>query len=174
MLDPLERVTEVGPFGQVTLQVAPKLSVTGGLRYDWVKFAVDDRLVTPSNPDDSGRRLMNALSGSLGAALTPSDAVTVYANVGTSFETPTTTELTNRPGSAGGFNPDLQPQKATTYEMGVRGDWRGRLNYALAFFQANVRDQLIPLPDTLQRVYYQNAVRSIHRRIELGVNVVVG
>ena len=173
-LDQLEHVTEVGPFVQSAVQVTPHVSVTGGLRYDWVNFQVDDRLVTPTNPDDSGRRLMSALSGSLGVAVTPSDAVTVYGNLGTSFETPTTTELTNRPGSAGGFNPSLQPQQATTYEMGVRGDWRGRLNYSLAVFQANVRDQLIPFPDTLQRVYYQNAGRSIHRGIELGANVAVG
>src|SRR6266581_4099003 len=173
-LDQLEHVTEVGPFAQATLQVTPQLSVTGGLRYDWVQFAVDDRLVTPSNPDDSGRRLMNALSGSLGAAVTPSDAVTVYGNVGTSFETPTTTELTNRPGSAGGFTPALQPQKATSLEVGVRGDWQGRLNYSLALFQATVRDQLIPFPDTLQRVYYQNAGRSIHRGVELGADLSLG
>ncbi|PYO83457.1 MAG: hypothetical protein DMD65_05855 [Gemmatimonadetes bacterium] len=173
-LDQLEHVTEVGPFVQSAVQVTPHVSVTGGLRYDWVNFQVDDRLGTTTNPDDSGNRLMRALSGSLGVAVTPSDAVTVYGNLGTSFETPTTTELTNRPGSAGGFNPSLQPQKATTYEMGVRGDWRGRLNYSLAVFQANVRDQLIPFPDTLQRVYYQNAGRSIHRGIELGANVAVG
>ena len=172
-LDQLEHVSEVGPFAQLTLQLTPRLSVTGGLRYDWVNFAVDDRLVTPSNPDDSGRRLMNALSGSLGAAVTPSDAVTVYANVGTSFETPTTTELTNRPGSAGGFNPDLQPQKATTYELGMRGEVTTRLEYSLALFRARVRDQLIPFPDTLQRVYYQNAGRSSHRGIELGADLAV-
>src|SRR5207253_3625098 len=107
----IEHVTEVGPFVQGALQLAPHVSVTGGVRYDWVDFAVNDRLITGSNPDDSGGRLMRALSGTVGAAVTPSDAVTVYGNVGTSFETPTTTELTNRPGSAGGFNPDLQPQK---------------------------------------------------------------
>src|SRR2546428_10241730 len=134
ILDQLEHVTEVGPFAQLTLQVAPQVSVTGGLRYDWVQFAVDDRLVTPSNPDDSGRRLMNALSGSLGAAVTPSDAVTVYGNVGTSFETPTTTELTNRPGSAGGFHPDPQPPKATTYQARVPGEVIQRLPYSPAPF----------------------------------------
>src|SRR3989454_10399933 len=104
---------------------------------------------------------MSALSGSLGVAVTPSDAVTVYGNLGTSFETPTTTELTNRPGSAGGFNPSLQPQKATTYEMGVRGDWRGRLNYSLAGFQTNRRDPLIPFPATLPRAYYPQSGRPI-------------
>src|SRR2546430_8566662 len=92
---------------------------------DWVNFRVNDRLVNDSNPDDSGGRLMRALSGSLGVAVTPSDGVTLYGNVGTSFETPTTTELTNRPRSAGGFNPALQPQKATSLEVGARGDGHG-------------------------------------------------
>src|SRR5881396_486431 len=147
-LDQLEHVTEVGPFVQTAVDVLPRVTVTGGLRYDWVTFAVDDRLITATNPDDSGRRLMSALSGSLGVSVAPTDAVTLYGNIGTSFETPTTTELTNRPGSAGGFNPSLEPQQATNYEVGVRGDWRGRLNYSVAAFEANVRDQLISFPDT--------------------------
>src|SRR5439155_1365103 len=70
-LDQLEHVTEVGPFVQSALQVTPHVSVTGGLRYDWVNFRADDRLVTASNPDDSGSRLMRALSGSVGVAVTP-------------------------------------------------------------------------------------------------------
>ena len=169
-LDQLEHVTEVGPFIQSALQLTPKVSVTGGIRYDWVNFQVNDRLVNDSNPDDSGGRLMRALSGSLGVAVTPSDAVTLYGNVGTSFETPTTTELTNRPDSAGGFNPGLQPQKATNYEIGLRGDVAGRLNYSVALYQADVRDELIgyQVPSSSGRVFFQNAGTSRHRGIELG------
>src|SRR5205823_952095 len=83
-LDQLEHVTEVGPFVQGAVQVAPHVSVTGGLRYDWVNFRVNDRLITGTNPNDSGGRLMRALSGTVGVAVTPSDALTVYGNVGTS------------------------------------------------------------------------------------------
>ena len=169
-LDQLEHVTEVGPFIQSALQLTPKVSVTGGIRYDWVNFQVNDRLVNDSNPDDSGGRLMRALSGSLGVAVTPSDGVTMYGNVGTSFETPTTTELTNRPDSAGGFNSGLQPQKATNYEIGLRGDVAGRLNYSVALYQADVRDELIgyQVPSSSGRVFFQNAGTSRHRGIEVG------
>ena len=174
-LDQLEHVTEVGPFVQSTLQLTRRISVTGGLRYDWVNFRVDDRLVTATNPDDSGSRPMSALSGSIGVTVTPSDAVNVYANVGTSFETPTTTELTNRPDTAGGFNPTLQPQKATNYEIGVRGNVVGRVNYSLALFDAEVRGELIgyQILASPGRVFFQNAGRSRHRGLELGVQLAV-
>jgi len=174
LLDQVEHVTEIGPFVQSALQLAQHVSVTAGLRYDWVNFQADDRLITGPNPDDSGRRLMNALSGTVGVAFTPSDALTLYSNVGTSFETPTTTELTNRPDSAGGFNPTLQPQQGTNYEVGVRGDVVGRLNYSVALFDAIVRDELISFPvpaDTTGRVYYQNAGRSRHRGVEVSADL---
>jgi iron complex outermembrane receptor protein len=167
-------VTEIGPFVQSALRVTPQVTVTGGLRYDWVKFQVHDRLITGPNPDDSGDRLMNALSGSLGLAVTPSTAFTAYANVGTSFETPTTTELTNRPDTAGGFNPTLQPRKATNYEVGVRGLAAGRLSYSVALFQADVRDELIAYQvPASSRTFFRNAGRSRHRGIELGSDLQV-
>src|SRR5712671_1370679 len=60
-LDQLEHVTEVGPFVQSALELTPRTTITGGLRYDWVKFSVQDHLIAPpSNPDDSGDRLMRA------------------------------------------------------------------------------------------------------------------
>src|ERR1041385_7230192 len=62
-LDQLEHVTELGPFVQSALQVTSHLSVTGGLRYDWVNFRADDRLLTAANPPAPGRRLTSAPSG---------------------------------------------------------------------------------------------------------------
>lgn len=169
-LDQLEHVTEIGPFVQNALELTAATTVTAGLRYDWVDFRVRDRLVDSTNPDDSGRRLMAALSGSVGVALNPSPAVTLYANVGSSFETPTTTELTNRPDTAGGFNPTLQPQKAWNYEVGARGAAGGRVTYSVALYQADVRGELIPYPDSLQRVFYRNAGSARHRGVELGLD----
>jgi iron complex outermembrane receptor protein len=173
-LDQLERVTEIGPFVQSALELSPSVTVTAGMRYDWVKFAVRDRLITASNPDDSGDRLMRALSGSLGIAVNPSPALTVYSNVGSSFETPTTTELANSPSGAGGFNTGLKPQQAWNYEIGARGAVAaGRLSYSMTVFQADVRDALIPYEIAAPRFYYRNAGRTRHRGVELGGSVSV-
>src|SRR5258706_8989091 len=160
-LDQLEQVTEVGPFVQSALELSPRTTITAGLRYDWVKFGVQDHLIfatpTDTNPDDSGARLMRALSGSFGVAVNPSSTVTVYANVGSSFETPTTTELANSPSGKGGFNTGLKPQQAWNYEIGTRGSAGGRVGDTVAGFQAGVRDALIPYEIAAPRFFYCTA-----------------
>jgi len=174
-LDQLEHVTEIGPFVQSALEVSARTTVTAGLRYDWVKFTVQDHLITttPPNPDDSGDRLMRALSGSLGVAVSASSKSTIYANVGSSFETPTTTELANSPSGSGGFNTGLKPQQAWNYEIGTRGSAGRRLGYTVAVFQADVRDALIPYEIAAPRFYYRNAGSTRHRGMELSADLAV-
>ncbi len=176
-LDQLEHVTEIGPFVQSALELSPRTTITTGLRYDWVKFGVQDHLIfatpTDTNPDDSGARLMRALSGSFGVAVNPSSTVTLYANVGSSFETPTTTELANSPSGEGGFNTGLKPQQAWSYEIGTRGSAGRRLAYTVAVFQADVRDALIPYEIAAPRFYYRNAGSTRHRGMELSADLAV-
>jgi len=176
-LDQLEHVTEIGPFVQSALELSPRTTITAGLRYDWVKFGVQDHLIfatpTDTNPDDSGARLMRALSGSFGVAVNPSSTVTVYANVGSSFETPTTTELANSPSGKGGFNTGLKPQQAWNYEIGTRGSAGRHVRYTVAVFQADVRDALIPYEIAAPRFYYRNAGSTRHRGMELSADLTV-
>ena len=174
-LDQLEHVTEIGPFVQSALALSAHSTLTAGLRYDWVKFAVQDRLITttPPNPDDSGDRLMRAFSGSLGLAVNPSRRATLYGNIGSSFETPTTTELANSATGAGGFNPDLKPQQAWNYEIGARASLSERVGFTLAVFQADVRDALVPYELAAPRFYYRNAGSTRHRGVELGADLTV-
>jgi iron complex outermembrane receptor protein len=171
----LEHVTEVGPFVQSTVQLTPAVAATGGLRYDRVAFRVADRLVSPGDPNDSGRRLMDAMSGSLGLTLAPAERVTLYANIGTSFETPTTTELANRPDTAGGFNADLAPQRARSMEVGMRGT-AGSVAWSVAAFRAEIRDLLtsFEVPSVPQRRFFRNAGRARHDGLEVGASATLG
>ena len=173
-LDQLEHVTSTGPYVQSAVKLNSRTTFTTGVRYDWMHFGVHDRLITPSNPDDSGNRLMHALSGTVGLTVSASDAATLYGNIGTSFETPTTTELVNRPDSAGGFNPSLDPQTATNYEVGIRGGMP-RVTYSVALFEAAVRGELISyeVPSSPGRSFYRNAGRSMHRGVEFGTHLAV-
>jgi iron complex outermembrane recepter protein len=170
-LDQLERVTSLATFAQGTATLARPLDLLAGVRYDRFRFGVTDRFITDTDPDDSGARVMHALSPSAGALLRVGGAVRVFANIATAFETPTTTELANRPDGAGGFNPELDPQRTTSYELGAKGRIAQGLLWEVTGYRAHVEDQLISfeVPDAPGRTFFRNAGASRHDGVELAL-----
>jgi iron complex outermembrane recepter protein len=173
-LDQLERVDNLGLFAQLAAHPASRLTVLGGLRYDWFEFKADDRFFGNGDPDDSGSRTLDAISPSVGLTFAVTDDAQLYGNVGKTFETPTTVELGNRADGAGGLNPNLEPQEATSYEIGGRTLLAQRLALQLAAYYADVTNSLIPfqVPDAPGRDYFQNAGSATHRGIEFGATAV--
>lgn len=172
-LDQFETVRAAGAFAQVAARLGGRLRLLGGLRLDAVDFEVEDRFIGDGDPDDSGSRRMHALSPSAGVLYEVADGASVYVNVATSFETPTTTELANRPTGEGGFNPELEPQRATSFEAGLTGRWGAGLRYQVAAYRARVEDALIPfeVPAAPGRLYYRNAGSAVHRGAEASVSI---
>ena len=152
-----ERVTGVGPYVREAVSLTENLEVSGGARYDNVHYAVD--VDVPPNSGESGSRTLDAWSPAGGVRYSPRQWLSLYGNVGTAFQTPTTTELANPNGA--GFNPDLTPQHATSYELGGRTEWE-RLRAGLAAFYLDVTDVLTPfeLPAQPGRTFFRNAGRS--------------
>jgi iron complex outermembrane receptor protein len=173
----VDGVSAVGPFVQATLQVLPRAELTGGLRYDAVVFRTDDHQL--ADGDNSGRRTLTALSPRLGATYALTRNAAAYANVGTSFQTPTTTELINAPPAAGepccrgGFNTDLDPQHATSYEIGLKGSVGSVVRYDVALYTADLTGELVQfrIPAVEDRDFFRNAGRSRHRGVEMAVDV---
>ncbi len=168
-LDQNEKVTSVGVFLQNELDLTPRTTLTVGARYDRIEFDVQDRFL--EDGDNSGNRDLNELSPMIGLLWRASDQIGVYANISTAFETPTTTEFAN-PSGGGGFNPDLDPQKATNYEIGLRGvasDIKAR--YQVALFHIEVDDEITPfeVPEFPGRTFFQNAGKSTRDGIEAAV-----
>ena len=145
--------------------------LTASARADAVRFRVEDRLISGTNPDDSGRRVLDAVSPMVGILARLSPSHSAYANVSSAFETPTATELGNRPTGTGGINRDLKPQRSTTYEVGVKGIGSTGLQYSAALFATGVHDELIPfdIPASGGRRYFRNAGRTSRRGVELGL-----
>jgi iron complex outermembrane receptor protein len=170
LLDQLETVTEIGPFLNMVWQPSRQFLLSSGVRYDRVSFKVDDRFLGDS-VDNGGTRVMSAWSGHVGISFTGLDALVPYVNLATSFETPTTTELVNQPGGTGGFNDQLDPQRATNYEVGVRGRSGPRVEYSAAFFRARIEDALIPFSEVGGRAFFTNAGRLHNDGIELGLRI---
>jgi iron complex outermembrane receptor protein len=175
-LDQRELVSSLGPFVRDELELSRRLRVMAGVRADYVKFSVTDHLVTATNPDDSGDRTLRAWSPMAGVVTRIGLLTSIYANVSSAFETPTATELGNRPDGVGGINRDLDPQYATTYETGLKGIALSRLQYDIAAFSTRVRDELVPyeVPGGAGRRYFRNAGKTQRRGLEVTAGTNLG
>ncbi|HYC22942.1 MAG TPA: TonB-dependent receptor, partial [Candidatus Bathyarchaeia archaeon] len=159
-----ERVTSAGPYLHDALSVRDDLELSFGLRYDTIHFATD--VEYPPDSGQSGSRTFDAWSPAGGIRFSPRPWISTYADIATAFETPTTTELANP--SGGGFNPDLQPQTATSYEIGARVE-QGRIRAEIAAFLIDVRNELVPfeLASQPERMFFRNAGHSRRYGLEL-------
>jgi len=172
-----ELVSSVGPFVRGELALAPSLLASAGVRADAVRFRVKDRLITATNPDDSGDRTLHAVSPAFGLVWRTTPLASLYGTVSSSFETPTTTELGNKPDGSAGINPDLKPQRALSVEVGAKGLLpSGGVRWEVAAFQTGARDELVPydIPGGAGRRYFRNAGRTTRRGAEAGAEADVG
>lgn len=170
-LDQQETVRGLGLFLQARLDLAPRIAASAGLRYDRFRFEAEDRYLVDQT-DDSGVRTLDQVSPSVGLVFEATPRVELFGSLSTSFETPTTTELANRPSGAGGLNPDLDATRGVTVEGGARGrlgaDWilEGTL------FRTALSDELVPfeVPTSPGRTFYRNAGESTHKGWEVSVD----
>ena len=169
-LNQREMVTELGPFAQVQWSPRGELLLSGGARYDWVRFSVADGYFGDGS-NDSGDRTMSSVSGNVGASWSFGDRFVPYVNVSTSFETPTTTELANQPDGSGGFNPDLGPQRAVNYEIGARGQPAPGVTYSVALFLGRIKDAIVQVGEIGGRAFFGNTGRTHNDGAEVGLSV---
>lgn len=173
-LDQRELVSSFGPYLRDEIEVG-RLRATAGIRDDEVRFQLKDSFLGDGR-DDSGVRTLHAVSPMLGLAARLTPLHSLYVNVGTAFETPTTTELGNQADGSAGLNRTLQPQFSTTYEAGAKGLALSRIQYDAALFDTEVRDELISfeVPGGNGRTYYRNAGRTRRQGAELELGTEVG
>jgi iron complex outermembrane recepter protein len=168
-VDQRERVRSAGVFLQGNLALPREANALAGLRFDRLDFRAWDNVQrAPTDLARTGERTMSQISPSLGVNVPVAGAVNVFANVGTVFETPSTTELGNRPDGEGGFNPDLQPQTGASAEIGVRGRMGQRVSYELTTYQTNLRNEIVryQVAAIPGRDFFRNAGRSRHNGVE--------
>jgi iron complex outermembrane receptor protein len=164
-------VRALAAFTHISFELFRVAQASAGVRYDRFHFEAEDRFVV-DDPDDSGDRTMDAVSPSVGLTVRPVPRLELFGNVSASFETPSTTELANRPDGAGGFNPELEPQRGATIEGGVRSQLPATTALELTAHHTSLRDELVPfeVPDVEGRTFFRNAGRSRHRGFEVALS----
>lgn len=163
LINQLETVDNAAAFGRVALPFG-RLELAAGLRYDWIQFEANDR-----TSDDDGKQTFNALSPSVGLFY-DFETTRLFVNLSTGLETPTTTELSNRPGNQGGFQ-DLNSENIFAVEGGVTGNWVSRrLSYDVAVFYQHIDDVLVPFELRSDGpTYYRNQGAARHLGIETSI-----
>lgn len=166
LVDQREEVVAIGPFVELAYAPSRRVRLTAGGRFDLYDFRATDRLL--DDGDDSGTRTFTHFSPMLGIDLAAAPSINLYANVATAFQTPTTSELSNRPTGEGGFNPLLGPETTLSFSIGAKGQIvRSRVTYDFAVYVADVDDAILPFQGPGEQVFFRNAGEVTRRGIEL-------
>ncbi|MDO9617149.1 MAG: TonB-dependent receptor [Pseudomonas sp.] len=163
-----ESALSQGLFIEDQIDLNEQWQATFGLRYDQVRLAVDDCYLV-DNRDDSGSRSLEDWNYSAGLSYRVTPQQSLYARLASSFETPTISELGNPQG--GGFNSALQPARAFSRELGIKGEWPA-LRYGLSLYRIELEDELVgfSLPTQPGRNFYRNAGQSRRDGLELSLD----
>lgn len=165
-LNQLEIVTNQALFATAKLELG-RWNILGGLRYDWLTFSVDS-----SAANQTPSRTFQSLSPSLGVTYRTATSKW-FANISTSFEAPTTTELVNSPEGGSGFNPELQPEQTLGVEIGTRGQIINNLiEYDMSIYRMWIDDILFPYQLAANGpTYYRNQGNTLHSGLESRIMV---
>lgn len=157
-----ESVRGLGVYVREAVFVTDQLQLSGGVRFDDVTYDVDVRF--PPGSDDAARTFTHWSPGG-GVLWLPRPWLTAYFNAGTAFQTPTTTELSNPDGP--GFDPSIEPQVSTSWEIGARAGRAGEIEGGIAAYAMWIDDELVPFESASGRTAFRNAGRSRRLGLEL-------
>lgn len=170
--DETDRAGNTDAYAQVDSWVSERLRLVAGARFTRVRLAVDDHYVRAGNPDDSGSKTFSHTSPVLGLVWSASDALNLYANVGSGFESPTLSELAYSP-TGSGSNFALGAARTRQMELGAK--WRaGPQRWSAAVFDAHTTGEIVPTDSLGGRTIYGNAANVRRRGIELAWQTEVG
>ncbi len=177
ILNQFETVGSLAPFLQAQWAPSARVSLSGGARYDRLRFSVRDDFFGDggiNGGNNTGAQTLSAASGHAGVTITGWSLFAPYANISTSFETPTTTELQVRPDRQGGFNPDLSPQRTVSVEIGARGAVTRLASWNFAVYRANVRNAIVQARVVDGTAFFENAGRTRNFGVEAGGSLQLG
>jgi len=151
---------------QADWDISARWRVDLGLRRSRVAFASRDRYTTADNPDDSGRIDYAQTTPVAGVLFRATPWLSLYANAGRGFETPTFNELAYRSDGRSGLNSALRPARSDNLEAGLRAR-RNDARFGFALFRSRTRDELVVAANQGGRSTFANAALSRRQGAEL-------
>lgn len=147
-------------YAEDSLYVQPNLALIGGIQYLHASRARRDRFL--SNGDQSGKPSYDLWSPRFGILWDAKPDVQVFANISRSAEVPSydANVITN---------PNLKPQRATTYEIGTRGR-SGGIGWDVSLYRSELKNELQCLTTgPFSACSIINAGKTVHQGLEAGL-----
>lgn len=164
--DERNRVRNSDQFAQAWWKFSDRWALLAGVRRSEVEFESDDRYITDSNPDDSGRVSYSQTTPVAGLVFSAADNTRFYISTGRGFETPTFNELGYRADGGAGLALDLAPATSRNTELGAK--WRSDdgAMWNVAVFRAGTDDELAVASNVGGRSTYRNVGRARRQGVE--------
>jgi iron complex outermembrane receptor protein len=155
-----EGANSAGAFVQGELVADQVWQVRGSIRYDSVWYLSENRMEPELNDDKSFTHWTPRVS--LGRILGRQN---LYASVAGGLESPAFNEIDPQApyDTLTSLNPFLDPTYSTTYEVGLRGRLSDGLNYDVAGYWIDVKNDLVALDGG---VYWSTAGKSRRKGVE--------
>jgi iron complex outermembrane receptor protein len=172
-----EVISNIGAYALNQIDIIPqKLSLLVSGRYDKVVYNFADEL---AEFRDTARVFAEFTpKAALNFKITPH--IALYTSFGLGFDSPAGNELDNYAYTSDAgthtINPDLNPQKSTSFEVGIKGEiahvqkkYFKNTFFEIAFYNTKIDDVIVPFVVDGD-VYFRNAATAKRTGVEIGVN----
>ncbi len=149
-----------GAYAQGVLKINPDLSLTLGLRYDYMKL---DTL-----------KSANAAAPKAGLNYKLTKDLILRTSLGTGFRAPTPSEVFTTAAVGGGIdvksNPNLKAETSISFEAGTIYNYSKDLLFDLAFYQNEYKDFIEPVLTNDAKIQFINLSRARIQGVELNAD----
>jgi iron complex outermembrane receptor protein len=160
----------LGLFARDEWAATDALLVSGGLRFDRALFGFDQQtqdLVAGTVTDADGGKAFDQWNPHVGVTYRWGASTSTYLSWGRTMRYPNRDELL-------GFltaSPELRPERAATWEAGIREEWGRSFTGTLSVYRMDVQDEIFFVPPPAGAFAFganRNVTRIRHQGIESG------
>ncbi len=151
-------------YAQDEFAIMDKLTLYLGVRQDWWKTMDGYETIPGEYQKSYPARTQSSLNPKFSFVYTPFEDTILRGSIGKAFRPPLVIELYRRfmtPGSFVYGNPNLKPEKAVSWDIGVEQKlWKGAKG-GVTYFDNNLKD-LIYSRDTGQKIGFRSVVETVN------------
>ncbi|OGX80810.1 iron dicitrate transporter [Hymenobacter lapidarius] len=168
----------VALFAENIFYLTDKLSVTPGVRYEYIRTQADgvlrevirdraDNIIATRTQNEARVSNRGFVLGGIGVSFKPREQLEFYGNVSQNYRSITFSDMQIvNPSSV--IDPNLQDERGYSADLGVRGEKTGVLTYDVSVFALNYANRIGEVQD------FDNLNNVFRRRTNIGRALIIG